>query len=663
MPLEEAARRRAGWLGAIVVLVLYAGLALNVDVPAASGGVFSDEATYYLMGHSLVLDGDLEYRREDLERVYREFPSGPAGVFLKRGTDVTGFRLTTGAPFFEFRGIPDQDQTRLYFGKSFIYPLAAAPFVWLFGTNGFLLLNALLMAAAFLIAYSVSSRMSGTTNGMLIATAFVFATVVPVYAVWMTPELFNLVLGLAAYYLWLRPYLSQGAGTEVPAYIGPAPNGTESPTDPRQDAGRDFSPAGANLSGDLLAAALIGVATFSKVTNVLLVVPILAWQVYRREWMRALATGIACAAVAAALFGANVAVSGEWNYQGGQWGRSTCYETPGFPFERAGVGFEICEERGRNEALGSVIFDPEVFWSNLRANLRYFFVGRNSGLIAYFFPAVFGLVALLAARGRRQPWQWFVLGGVVIQILLFVITLPNTYFGGGGSVGNRYFMGVYGICLFLVPSVRSRLAAIVPWIAGAAFMAGLVLNPFHTSLRPFEHQKAGLFRLLPVELTNVNDLPLMNQRERNFWWGENAALGYPGFQIFYLDDNSYLQEADRLSLWIRGGSRAEWLVRTVNPVSRLRLYLRAGPVATSVTVNVEGREQSVDLAAGGSAQITFELPPGFPYKHERPEASPGPTYVWSVSISSTNGFTPALVEAGSPDVRYLGVLVTPYVIP
>ena len=651
-PPEEAARRRAGWLGALVVLLLYGGLALNVDVPAASGGIFSDEATYYLMGHSLALDGDLEYRREDLGRVYREFPSGPAGVFLKRGTDVTGFRLTASAPFFEFRGIPDQDQARLYYGKAFIYPLTAAPFVWLFGTNGFLLLNALLMAAAFLIAYSVSSRLSGPTNGMLIATAFVFATVVPVYAVWMTPELFNLVLGLLAYYLWLSPYVSAGQGFS-PKAAGPADQGPA--------AGRGFSPAAASGPAYLVAAAVIGVATFSKVTNVLLIVPILAWQVYQRQWMRALATGIACAAVAAVLFGANVAVSGEWNYQGGQWGRSTCYDT--FPFQHGAEGLDVCEERGRNEALGSVIFDPELFWWNLGANLRYFFVGRNSGLIAYFFPAVFGMVALLAARGQRQPWQWFVLGGVVMQILLFVISLPNTYFGSGGSVGNRYFMGVYGICLFLVPSVRSRLAAIVPWIAGAAFMAGLVLNPFHTSLRPFEHQKAGLFRLLPVELTNVNDLPLMNQRERNFWWGENAALGYPGFQIFHLDDNSYLQEADRLSLWIRGGSRAEWLVRTVNPVSRLRLYLRAGPVATSVTVNVEGREQSVDLAAGGSAQITFELPPGFPYKHERPEASPGPTYVWSVSISSTNGFTPALVEAGSPDVRYLGVLVTPYVIP
>ena len=43
-----------------------------------------------MMGHSLAEDGDMTYRREDLARVWREFPSGPVGVFLKRGRDVTG---------------------------------------------------------------------------------------------------------------------------------------------------------------------------------------------------------------------------------------------------------------------------------------------------------------------------------------------------------------------------------------------------------------------------------------------------------------------------------------------------------------------------------------------------------------------------------------------
>ena len=77
-----------GLIVAAIVLAIYGGLALSVDFPHASFGFQSDEATYYMMAHSLARDGDLEYRREDLARVWREFPSGPSGVFLKQGRTV-----------------------------------------------------------------------------------------------------------------------------------------------------------------------------------------------------------------------------------------------------------------------------------------------------------------------------------------------------------------------------------------------------------------------------------------------------------------------------------------------------------------------------------------------------------------------------------------------
>ena len=66
-----------GMVLASVLLCLYGGLSLTVDFPHAAIGIQSDEATYYMMGHSLAEDGDLTYRREDLVRVWREFPRDP----------------------------------------------------------------------------------------------------------------------------------------------------------------------------------------------------------------------------------------------------------------------------------------------------------------------------------------------------------------------------------------------------------------------------------------------------------------------------------------------------------------------------------------------------------------------------------------------------------
>jgi hypothetical protein len=88
-PFARPLDARPGLIVAAIVLAIYGGLALSVDFPHASYGFQSDEATYYMMAHSLVRDGDLEYRRADLVRVWHEFPSGPSGVFLKQGRTIS----------------------------------------------------------------------------------------------------------------------------------------------------------------------------------------------------------------------------------------------------------------------------------------------------------------------------------------------------------------------------------------------------------------------------------------------------------------------------------------------------------------------------------------------------------------------------------------------
>ena len=127
-------RLGASTTAAIGVLLVTWAISLDV-VKASGGGFFGDAATYYTLGHSLASDFDFAYQRDDLVRVWEEFPTGPEGLFLKRGRD-----------------------SQLFFAKAYIYPLLAAPFIWLFGTNGFLVLHALLMTACFLCAYRLPGR-------------------------------------------------------------------------------------------------------------------------------------------------------------------------------------------------------------------------------------------------------------------------------------------------------------------------------------------------------------------------------------------------------------------------------------------------------------------------------------------------------------------------
>ncbi len=147
-----------------------------MDFPRAAFGFQSDEATYYMMAHSLAADGDLEYRRADLVRVWREFPSGPSGVFLKLGRTVRA-RVNAAFPFLHVSYGPDPDKQRLYYGKSFMYPLVAAPFVWLFGTNGFLLLHALLLALVVAAGYVFLAARSPSPVALVLASGFFLASV------------------------------------------------------------------------------------------------------------------------------------------------------------------------------------------------------------------------------------------------------------------------------------------------------------------------------------------------------------------------------------------------------------------------------------------------------------------------------------------------------
>ena len=124
---------------------------MSVDFPRAANGFKGDEATYYSLTYSLARDGDFTFQRQDLVRVWEEF-SGPDGIFLKRGSNVD-FRRSSTFPFFTMERTPDAARGRLYYGKSYIYPLFAAPFVWLFGTTGFLVFHALLLTLDFALAY------------------------------------------------------------------------------------------------------------------------------------------------------------------------------------------------------------------------------------------------------------------------------------------------------------------------------------------------------------------------------------------------------------------------------------------------------------------------------------------------------------------------------
>jgi hypothetical protein len=610
-PAAVARRLDPGIAAAVVVALILIGAAVSIDFPRAEHGFKGDEATYYMMGHSLARDFDFAYERHDLIRVWEEHTAGPQGVFLKRGK-TNRVEAIDAFPWFRRISTDEPSETRLYFGKSFIYPLVAAPFVWIFGTNGFLILHALLIALDVLVAYLwLAGR--GSPPGLAAAFAVVFlaGSVAPVYFVWITPELFNLSLVFYAAYLWRSDH-------------------------------------------EYLAAILAGVLTFSKPTHAVLIAPVVLIAAWRREWTRAVGLVVVFGAVAGGLYLMNFGITGEFNYQGGY--RKTFYHTTGFPFANTWETFDrIAPVHGRDKILADTLANQHTL-SVFARNVWYFLVGRHSGLIPYFFPGVVSLTLFAVSRRERQGWQWLALGAVAAATGAILFITPFTWSGGGGPVGNRYFLSFYPLLLFLTPVIESPRVPLLALGVGALFTAKILVNPFWSSFNPGEHVKSGPLRLLPIELTMLNDLPVNAKPER-------SRLPLPGGVMGYMpDDNVYAPEGE--FFWVRGKSRADVILRA--PLAELpeggwrgwriaRLVVRLdAPIANVMTIDTGREQRTVTVAPGVPQTVTLDMPDGVPY---RPYETPT-SYVYVVTFTTTNGFVPFLEMPPSSDSRYLGARVT-----
>ena len=606
-------------------LVLLA-VAVSVDFPRASLGLKGDEATYYMLAKSLARDGDFAYTRRDLVRVWEEY-SAPEGVFLKRGHTLR-FSVGGGFPWVHAIQGPDPDTTRLYYGKAYIYPLAAAPFVWLFGTNGFLVLHALLLMLDVWLGYLwLTARGTPPRAAAAFAIVFLAASIVPVYYVWITPEVFNVSLVFAAMFFWA--YKETGAAR----------------------------PGGflAGRGSDLLAAALVGVVTFSKVFHAVLIAPMVLVAAWRRQWARAFVMGALFVVVTSGLFGVNAAITGDFNYQGGE--RKTFYSSVGFPFanERETFG-AIGQIHGRSNAL----WDTLVNRNTLRVlgyNAGYFFFGRYSGLVPYFFPGVLALAAFLVRRRSQHLWQWGLVATLALAMFATLFITPYTWAGGGGSVGNRYFLSFYPLFLFLLPPVATLRPALGALAVGALFTAQIVLNPFWCSFNPGAAAKSGPLRMLPIELTMLNDLPMIAHPDR----AKRVLAG--GMLAYFPDDNAYTPEGD--AFWLRGGRRADVILRgplALQPdgslvgqhIGRLTVRVQNGIKPDRVTIETGRAGETLTLAPDEVRTVTLDMPRGVPYQpYETPTS-----YVYVVRFRTTDGFVPFLETPPSGDARFLGARVT-----
>ena len=349
----------------------------------------------------------------------------------------------------------------------------------------------------------------------------------------------------------------------------------------------------------------------------------------------------------AALFALTAANSGEFNYQGGD--RKSFIGS--FPFDASAVS--AWDRRGiemtTNDADAETVLEPSEFVSRFAHNAEYFAVGRHFGLVPYFFPAIVCLALWLASKERWQAWRVLTFLAIAGSFVFWLVFFPFTWSGGGGPSGNRYFMSQYAAFFFLLPPMTSSVPALAAWLGGALFTAKMLVNPFYAAKFPQVIAERGFVRMLPVELTMSNDLPIMLDAQRSHLW-------YGDVLMYFLDEHAFPPEVvgpnGEKGIWIAGNGRADMIVRSEQPIDHLRMTV-ASPIATEFIVSMGRGALRVAIAPG--RQTAFDV------------AAAGvrgsKSYAYLLSARSMEGFTPRLQTPDSTDLRNLGALMTFVAVP
>ncbi len=595
----------------VVISIFFLGYAVASRVQRLSGYLFSDEAVYLMMAQSIGHDADLKYTRDDLARVYADYYEGPQGLYLKKGR-ISSLSLRSSPPFIH---IDSKPANALYYSKSFVLPLLAAPFVLIFNDNGFLILHSILLALMLFAGYAYLRRFNEIIPSLLFTVTFLLAGVSVVYIFWMTADFFNVVSVFFGYFLWLYKH---------------APKLRENLLD--------------SWWTDDLAAVILALATFSKPTNIILIVPLILHAWAGRRIVRGFRIGVVFGAMLAMLFMTNFWATGDFNFQGGE--RKIFYWKPPdphfrYPYLQADATFD-------NTGVGMSTNDWEFpfNWKVLGANLFYYFFGRFAGVFIYFPGTALALIYFV--RGRKGLARWLILCVILIEISIFIGMFPNDYQGGGaGCLGNRYFLSIFPLFFFLATMISSLRPIFWSWIYAGIFLSQILLNPYRSSFDPGLHVSKYPFKLLPVELSLLNKLPCnMSPRSSQVGFGGSPPL----YKLYFLDENFYLKETSGYEgYWTFGDHASEVILQSPQPLQHITVRVSVGPRESDVMVRCGLFQKRSMRLSSGEGRVEFDVGEGFPY--------PGPSYLYKFTIQANNGFIPTFDVPGSNDNRWIGCFV------
>jgi hypothetical protein len=537
---------------------------LTLGKPGLPPHLKADEAAYYLAAQSLAYDHNLRVEPRDVDRAFEEFPFGPVNNMIVMSDD--GWHT-------------------VHYAKPYIYSLCGAPFARLAGANGMLFFNMVLTMAMMWMGYLYLRRYNTPGLAALFAASFFLLSVGFSYVFWIQPEVFNM-FSVAACLFFGLPRIDE---TGLP------------------DRRRELLYA--LLSGGVLALAVYDKPMFAAVG----LAPL--WAYFRDRRWRTLGVWVLGAVLSMAVIaGVSWRLTGHLSpYLGGGGRQGVTLCEPG----KVPINPEIVKVReagggggGGGKHIASVpnsttgnhwtwLFRaPDVTLYEEAENIGYFLVGRHTGMLVYTPFAALALIFFLLHGRRRSGERWVLLAALTAVALYFLTFIAWNWQGGGGFVGNRYFITAIPAFLFLVTEIRPPRLLLAGHVIAGLFLAPLLFTPFGAVVpEPTlqAHVRGGPFRFLPLELSLRN---------------------VPGYERVQLGDLRVVGRRDVFvpqgeQMWVAGASRVELYFIGAHPLPKAVFQVTNFAPGNHVEIRMGKAREVMDF--GGEETRRVQIDSGEPF--------------------------------------------------
>ncbi len=480
------------------------------------------------------------------------------------------------------------------YAKPFMYPLFAALFFRLFDTNGILLCNGLMLFFSILMGYLLLLQYHPHRQSLSFVLIFIFSSVCWIYTWWMTSDLFNFFVLFAALFFFFYKFKKR-----YPFYI----------------------------SGFFFAVFIL-----SKPTNLAAVGVIFLILLYRKEWKKFVLLSLVCLIFMAGFVLFYYQQTGELSYKLYYGGDRTAFYNR-FPYERPEYTFVSQAKTTADDYWERIHLTPEI----AVMNLFYYIFGRFTGMFIYFFPALF--LFIIFFMQKKSAEDWFILTAIIVSILVAcILYAADSYFGGSGSLGNRYFLNIFPFFFFL--GFRNRLFrfSFVPLLVAAILLSPVFMDALFHSYRPRMAGTSFPIKYFPVEKTQYSHIPTNeNPRARNLDIGGK-------YRLFFINDNFHSLEGERF--WTEGKNELEILLLAPEKVTKFSVFLHNNPVKNKVRFQIEHKKKWLGIGPGLTKQLDFDGIDGL-------KVARG--YIYHVKVKSGSSYCPFFAEKKNEDKRWLGI--------